>query len=149
MDQSLSERPGGRGGCIFCEIVSGKASSNIVFEDERHIAFLDAFPFSKGHTLVCPKQHGETVWDMSEGEIAELFKAASKVSRAVVAATGADGFRFVQNNGEAANQVVAHVHVHVIPVKMEDKGRMMERKTFSAGEMKEIALSIRSKITQD
>lgn len=130
--------------CIFCKIVSKKAPSNIVYEDDRYIAFLDAYPFSKGHTLVCPKEHGETIWDMPEADTAELFKVASRVSRAVVAAVGADGFRFVQNNGEAANQVVAHVHVHVIPVKMQDRGRLAERRAFSPEEMAEIGRIIRS-----
>lgn len=130
--------------CIFCRIVSRKAPSSIVYEDERHIAFLDAFPSSKGHTLVCPKEHGETIWDMKEADIGELFAVASRVSKAVVAAVDADGFRFVQNNGEAANQVVAHVHVHVIPVKMEDKGRFADRKRFGAEDMEAIASSIRA-----
>ena len=132
--------------CIFCRIVSRKEPSNIVYEDDKYIAFLDAFPFSKGHTLVCPKEHGETIWDMTEAEIGELFKVASRVSRAVVAAVGAEGFRFVQNNGEAANQVVAHVHVHVIPVKMEDRGRFGERRRLQAEEMGATAKAIRSEM---
>ncbi len=134
--------------CIFCLIASKKAPSNIVYEDEKYIGFLDLYPFSRGHTLVCPKEHGETIWDMKEQDIAELFKVAFKVSKAVVAAVGADGFRFVQNNGEAANQVVAHVHVHVIPVKMEDRGRFSERKRFAPDEMEETARSIRSEMAQ-
>ncbi len=132
--------------CIFCQIVSKKSPSNIVYEDSKYIGFLDLYPFSRGHTLVCPKEHGETIWDMQEQDIAELFQVASRVSKAVVAAVGADGFRFVQNNGEAANQVVAHVHVHVIPVKMEDRGRFSERKRFAPGEMEETARSIRSEL---
>ena len=135
--------------CIFCRIVTRKEPSNIVYEDDGYIAFLDAYPFSKGHTLVCPKKHGETIWDMGEAEIAELFQVASRVSRAVVAAVGAEGFRFVQNNGEAANQVVAHVHVHVIPVKMEDKGRFQDRKRFSAEEMSAAAKGIRSEMQSE
>jgi histidine triad (HIT) family protein len=129
--------------CIFCQIISRRAPSNIVYEDERYIAFLDAFPFSRGHTLVCPKKHGETIWDMEDADVSELFRVASKVSRAIVAATDADGFRFVQNNGEAANQVVAHVHVHVIPVKMKDRGRFTERKSFTAEEMRGAAEAVR------
>jgi histidine triad (HIT) family protein len=134
--------------CIFCQIVSKTAPSNIVYEDEKYVAFLDIFPFSRGHTLVCPKEHGETIWDMKETDVAGLFRVASKVSRAVVSAAGADGFRFVQNNGEAANQVVAHVHVHVIPVKMEDKGRFGDRKRLSKPEMDETARIIRAKMGQ-
>ena len=132
--------------CIFCRIVSRKAHANIVYEDDKYIAFLDTFPFSKGHTLVCPKEHGETIWDMKEADIAELFKVAFKVSKGVVSAVEADGFRFVQNNGEAANQVVAHVHVHVIPVKMEDRGRFVDRKRFTPEEMKPVADAIQSEI---
>jgi histidine triad (HIT) family protein len=134
--------------CIFCQIVSRKSPSSIVYEDDRHIAFLDIFPFSRGHTLVCPKMHGETIWDMKEDEIADLFQVASKVSRAVVAAVEADGFRFVQNNGEAANQVVAHVHVHVIPVMMQDKGRFMGRMGFTPEEMEETARLIRTELNR-
>jgi histidine triad (HIT) family protein len=141
---SFSAPTGGSDNCIFCSIVSRKSPSKIVYEDDKHIAFLDIYPFSRGHTLVCPKEHGETIWDMKEADIAELFQVASKVSKAVVAAVQADGFRFVQNNGEAANQVVAHVHVHVIPVKMEEKGRFVDRKRFSSEEMEETARSIRS-----
>ncbi|MDV3277922.1 MAG: HIT domain-containing protein [Nitrososphaerales archaeon] len=132
--------------CIFCKIVAGKASSYLVYEDDEYIAFLDIAPFAHGHTLVCPKKHGETIWDMNETDIGGLFRVASKVSKAVVGAVDADGFRLVQNNGEAANQVVAHVHVHVIPVKMEDKGRFAGRKSLSAGEMDSIAKAIRDEM---
>lgn len=132
--------------CVFCGIVAGKEPSNIVYEDDEYIAFLDAFPFSRGHTLVCPKKHGATIWDMEEVEIAGLFRVASRVSKAVVNAVGADGFRFVQNNGEAANQVVAHVHVHVIPVSMKDKGRFFERRQLPAEDMRSIAQEIRGQV---
>jgi histidine triad (HIT) family protein len=132
--------------CVFCKIVSGQVTSFIVYQDDNYIAFLDAFPFSRGHTLVCPKKHGETVWDMSEEEIGGLFTVASIVSKAVVAATEADGFRFVQNNGEAANQVVPHVHIHTIPVKLSDKGKWMDRTRLPNKEMEEIAEKIRAKM---
>jgi histidine triad (HIT) family protein len=136
------------GRCIFCKIARGELPSHKVYEDERYIAFLDINPFSRGHTLVCPKEHGETIWDMKEAEIGGLFLAASKVSRAVVEATAADGFRFVQNNGEAANQVVAHVHVHVIPVTMAHKGRTMDRIKLDEAEMKSTASEIRKALTR-
>jgi len=128
--------------CIFCKIVSGKLPSHKVYEDERHVAFLDINPFSPGHTLVCPKRHGETLWDMEEREIGEAFEIAAKISKSVMAATNADGFRVMQNNGEAANQAVAHLHIHIIPVKLEDKGRF-NRVKVSESEMGKIAESIR------
>ena len=120
----------------------------MIYQDGAYIAFLDAFPFSRGHTLVCPKKHGATVWDMGEDEIGGLFRLASKVSRAVVRAVGAEGFRFVQNNGEAADQVVAHVHVHVIPVSMKDRGRFVGRMKQSADEMEATASAIRRELDE-
>jgi histidine triad (HIT) family protein len=131
--------------CIFCKIIAGKLPSYRVYEDDRHVAFLDINPFSRGHTLVCPKRHGETLWDMDEHEIAEVFKVASKVSMAVVAATQADGFRIMQNNGEAANQAVAHLHIHVIPHKLEEKGKFARLK-INDSEMANTAELIRKEI---
>ena len=130
--------------CVFCKIAAKKLPSAIVFEDDRYIAFMDRSPFSLGHTLVCPKKHGETVWDMTEPEIGGLFALAAKVSRAVMKVTESDGFRFVQNNGEAANQMVAHVHVHVIPVKMSNKWQYMDRKTTALEELQATAKQISS-----
>ena len=137
---------GSQDDCVFCGIIRGKLPSFVVYQDKDYIAFLDAYPFSRGHTLVCPKRHGETVWDMNEEEIGGLFMVASMVSKAVVDATNADGFRFVQNNGEAANQVVPHVHIHTIPVKLSDKGKWMDRKNLSKEEMEVIAEKIRALI---
>jgi histidine triad (HIT) family protein len=129
--------------CTFCRIAKGELPAHKVFEDARYFAFLDIHPFSRGHTLVCPREHGETIWDMKETEIGGLFLAASRVSRAVVEATGADGFRFLQNNGEAANQAVTHVHVHVIPVAMEQKDRFLTRMKLDEREMEATAVAIR------
>jgi histidine triad (HIT) family protein len=129
--------------CVFCQIVSRKLPAAIVYENDNYIAFMDKAPFSEGHTLVCPKKHGETIWDMTEEDIGGLFALASRLSRAVMRATNSDGFRFVQNNGEAANQVVAHVHVHVIPVKLSNKGLWLDRKTFPLEELEVTAVRIR------
>ncbi len=75
------------GDCIFCKITAKVLPSAIVYEDEKYIAFLDRAPFNTGHTLVCPKKHGETVWDMSEQEIGELFALSARISIAIVRAT--------------------------------------------------------------
>ena len=133
--------------CVFCKIVAGKLPSYRVYEDKGHVAFLDINPFSPGHTLVCPKRHGETLWDMDEHEIADVFRVASKVSMGVVAAMKADGFRIMQNNGEAANQAVAHIHVHVIPNKLEDKGKF-NRLKLGEQEMAQVAESIKAEIAK-
>ncbi len=128
--------------CVFCKIATKKLPAAIVYDNNDYIAFMDRAPFSVGHTLVCPRKHGETVWDMTESEIGELFALAVRISKAVMKATESEGFRMVQNNGEAANQMVAHVHVHVIPVKMAHKGKFMDRKDLTMDELQKTAKEI-------
>jgi histidine triad (HIT) family protein len=129
--------------CVFCQIVARKLPAAIVYEDADYIAFMDSSPFNEGHTLVCPKKHGETVWDLSEPEIGGLFALAARLSKGVIMATNSDGFRFVQNNGEAANQAVAHVHVHIIPVKLSEKGQWMDRKPATPEQLQDMAQRIK------
>jgi histidine triad (HIT) family protein len=130
--------------CVFCQIIARKLPAALVYEDSDYIAFMDRSPFNEGHTLVCPKKHGETVWDMTEPEIGGLFALAARISKGVIKATNSDGFRFVQNNGEAANQVVAHVHIHIIPVKLEEKGQWMDRKPATFEQLQEMSVRIKN-----
>ncbi len=81
------------------------------------VAFLSNRPVNEGHTLVVPKKHYENIYEIPEEEAAYLFRIVKRVAHAVRDATGAEGIRIVQNNGEAAGQVVFHLHVHVIPMK--------------------------------
>ena len=67
--------------CVFCRIIARKLPAAIVYESENYIAFMDRAPFNEGHTLVCPKKHGETVWDMTEPEIGGLFALSSGSQR--------------------------------------------------------------------
>jgi histidine triad (HIT) family protein len=103
--------------CIFCQIIRKEASANIFYEDEQVIAFLSNRPVNEGHTLVVPKKHYENIYEISEEEVAYLFRIVKRVAHAVRDAMGAEGIRIVQNNGEAAGQVVFHLHVHIIPMK--------------------------------
>ena len=99
--------------CIFCKIVEGKIPSNKVYEDEKTIAFLDANPTSKGHTLVIPKKHVETIHDAPEMKY--MWNTIVKVSNAVKTAFNAPGMNINQNNGEIAGQEVMHMHFHITP----------------------------------
>jgi histidine triad (HIT) family protein len=91
--------------------------ASVVYEDEWIVAFLSNRPVNEGHTLVVPKKHYENIYDISEEEAAYLFKIVKRVAHAVRAAMCSEGIRIVQNNGEAAGQVVFHLHVHIIPMK--------------------------------
>ena len=106
--------------CIFCQITRKEAPASIVYEDEQVIAFLSKNPVNEGHTLVVPKKHWENIYEISEENAAYLFRIVKRVAHAVKDSTGAEGIRIVQNNGEAAGQVVFHLHVHVIPMALND-----------------------------
>ena len=102
--------------CIFCQIVRHEAQYSGVFEDEKTIAFLSNRPVTIGHTLVIPKKHYESIHQISDEEVANLYIVVKRVAEAVDKGIGPEGIRIVQNNGESAGQVIPHFHVHVIPM---------------------------------
>jgi histidine triad (HIT) family protein len=106
--------------CTFCQIIKKQSSASIVYEDEHVIAFLSNRPVNEGHTLVAPKRHYENIYEISEEEVAYLFKIAKRVAHAVKDAMVVEGIRIVQNNGRAAGQVIFHLHIHVIPMEPDD-----------------------------
>ncbi|MFC3418495.1 HIT family protein [Salinicoccus hispanicus] len=105
---------------IFEQIAAGEIPANIVYEDEVCIAFTDAFPLSKGHTLVVPRQPVENIYDLDEETGAHLMKVITKVANAIRSAFSPDGLNVVQNNGSYASQSVFHIHFHLIPRYKEE-----------------------------
>ena len=101
--------------CLFCGIIVGKIPCKKVYEDDHAFGFLDINPRNPGHTLVIPKKHFETILDMSEKDAGKLFESVRKVATQVKAGTQSQGISIGQSNGQAAGQVVRHVHFHVIP----------------------------------
>ncbi len=101
--------------CIFCEIVAGKKQAHFIYEDKTHIAILDKYPFQRGHALVMPRMHHEKIIDMGTKNVSMLFSKVPLIARGILDATQAEGFNIGQNNGRAANQIIPHVHVHIIP----------------------------------
>jgi histidine triad (HIT) family protein len=101
--------------CIFCSIVAGEIPSRTVYEDEEVLAFLDATPLARGHTLVIPKDHHQTLGDLPPDLAETLGGTLTKLAPAIETAVNADASTVAFNNGEAAGQEVPHVHGHVIP----------------------------------
>ena len=122
--------------CPFCNIALGKASASIVYKDENVLAFMDLNPVTVGHTLIVPRSHWETIYELPENLLADLVGVVKRVAVAVKKTVGADGIRIVQNNGESAGQVVMHLHFHVIPSFSEPKtetgryGRIMQNRNM-------------------
>jgi histidine triad (HIT) family protein len=100
-------------GCLFCKIVEGEIPCAKLYEDEKILSFLDIAPANKGHALVMPKEHYETLLDVPDD--IELMKVVKKVVRAMSSALGNEGFNILVNNKKVAGQLVPHLHVHIIP----------------------------------
>jgi histidine triad (HIT) family protein len=129
--------------CIFCKIIGGEIPSHKVYEDENTVAFLDVNPTSKGHTLVVPKKHVETIDQASEMDY--MWNTLVKVSQAVDEAFDPEGLNISQNNGEAAGQEVMHMHFHVTPRYTGDEIEVIyNREELENGE--EISEEINSNI---
>ena len=103
--------------CEFCKIIRAEAPASRVYEDEQVVAFLSNHPVNPGHTLIVPKKHYENIYEVPDEELSHIFKVSKKIASALKKAVNAEGIRIVQNNGEAAGQVIAHLHVHVIPMR--------------------------------
>ncbi|MDE1862638.1 MAG: HIT family protein [Thaumarchaeota archaeon] len=99
--------------CIFCKIVSGGIPSGMVYETARSIAFLDAFPLARGHTLVIPKEHHVKIQELTAEETSDLFGAVGVVAERMERL--APSSLVAVHNGRESGQEVPHVHVHVIP----------------------------------
>ncbi len=101
--------------CIFCSIIEGSLPSTKLYENDKVLAFLDIAPLNKGHALVIPKFHSETILDLPLDYARDALEAQQIVAKALMKALGANGFNCIQNNYAASGQVVGHVHWHVIP----------------------------------
>jgi len=105
--------------CIFCKIANKEIPSRIIIETKTSIAFLDAFPVTRGHALVIPKHHYEKIQDMTDLDNADLFNTAHKVISKVDRLTGAT--LLAVHNGKDSGQEIPHVHVHLIPRELSDQ----------------------------
>jgi len=100
---------------VFEMIIDREIPANILYEDDDVIAFLDAFPVAKGHTLVVPKVKVENIYVLSPESGAKVMAVISKVARALRATYEPEGLNVLQNNGAFASQSVFHIHFHLIP----------------------------------
>ena len=117
--------------CIFCAIVAGQRQAHLVYDDSHVLAFLDIHPSSRGHALVIPKQHAETLKDLPEGEVGPLFLGVKAVMRLLETALRPAGMNIGWNHGWAAGQRVDHLHVHLIPRYPGDGGGGIQSLTRS------------------
>jgi histidine triad (HIT) family protein len=133
--------------CPFCAIAAGEGA-HVVHQDDRTIAFLDHAPLIKGHVLVMPREHVETLDDMPADLIEPVFALVQRVSRAFPRVLGSDGSYTGINT--RVSQSVPHMHVHVVPRREGDglfrAGLVWVRKRYSEGEAAQLATRLREAI---
>jgi histidine triad (HIT) family protein len=134
------------GACAFCAVVAG-SEHHAVYRDDATVAFLDHAPVLKGHTLVVPTAHYETLDDLPDDALAPIFATVRRVSIALQQALGAEGSLMLSNT--RISQSVPHVHVHVLPRNKGDRlfspGRTLwMRQRYAAGEAEDIAAKLRA-----
>ena len=132
--------------CLFCDIVGGKIKAHFVYEDKTHVAIMDKYPIQKGHTLVIPRDHHERITDMNAEDVSSLFSKIPIIARAILDVTCADGFNLGQNNGKAANQIIPHVHVHIVPRYFSTGTAWTKRMILSDNDLENLALKIRKQV---
>lgn len=124
--------------CIFCGIARGEVSSNIIYEDDLNMVFLDIYPVSKGHLLVIPREHYESIHDTPDKLLARTWFLSSVLGRIYRVEFDAPGVNIVTNSGGSAGQVIFHFHVHVIPRWGRYGGFWSGRHRLTEDEAKEV-----------
>jgi histidine triad (HIT) family protein len=99
--------------CLFCRIIDGALPATIVLDEPFTLGFLDTRPVFKGHVLLVPKIHVDTLADLPAELLPVLMGAAQRVSGAMVPGLGAQGSFVAVNN--VVSQSVPHLHVHIVP----------------------------------
>lgn len=106
--------------CLFCRIVAGEAAAHIITEDDLTLALVDPRQPRRGHCLVIPKTHVETVFELDATTGGAVMATVVKVALAVRVAFQPEGLSLWQSNGAAAGQEVPHFHLHVLPRWVDD-----------------------------
>lgn len=102
--------------CPFCKLDAAR----IYLENDTAIALPDAFPVALGHTLVVPKLHVASLFELSDEEQAAIWRLVAAVRAKLVNDLNPDGFNIGINDGAAAGQTVMHAHIHIIPRRKGD-----------------------------
>jgi diadenosine tetraphosphate (Ap4A) HIT family hydrolase len=97
--------------CPFCSL----PTSRIIGQDEHGVWLRDGFPVSPGHSLVIPRRHVESFFQLSEYERIALLTLLDQAKAAAEAEFQPDGYNIGINDGAAAGQTVPHLHIHLIP----------------------------------
>lgn len=132
---------------IVCQIVREELPAAVVARTDQLIAFLDHRPVFKGHVLIAPVAHVDTLLDLPGDLMQPLLTMGQRVAAALGEALGAQGSFVAINN--VVSQSVPHLHLHVVPRTKGDglRGFFWPRTTYAAGEIEAYAALIRTTLT--
>lgn len=134
--------------CIFCSISDGKIESKKIYHDDSTVAVLDINPANPGHALVFPRRHVQLSTELTDNEVAQLFKVANKVATEVFKTVHAEGTNIFIANGHAAGQNAQHLLVHIIPRFNKDGIELgWKGKKISEKDLDDIKKKLEGKIT--
>src|SRR6185436_16853715 len=123
--------------CVFCQIVAHSLPATVVLDEADAVAFLDARPVFKGHVLVVPRLHVETMLDLSPETLGPFFAGVQRIAAAVTEGLGAGGTFVAVNN--RVSQSFPHLHAHVVPRTKGDglRGFFWPRVRYASDEERE------------
>ncbi len=132
--------------CLFCAIVAGQRKAHVVYENAHVMVFLDIHPASRGHLLVIPKTHAETLQSLPERDTGPLFQGVKTAMGLLEATLQPAGMNIGWNHGWAAGQRVDHLHIHLIPRYPGDGGGGIQSLThsFVTEELASVAAQIKA-----
>jgi histidine triad (HIT) family protein len=134
--------------CLFCQIVQGKSPSYRIYETKQILAFLDIYPQAKGHTLIVPKTHSVNLLDTKDDLVCAAMSVAKKLAKEYRQILQAEGFIVTIHNGEIANQIIPHFHIHLIPV-YENRSKDKAAASTQKKDLQAIAETITSQLDLD
>ena len=108
-----------------------------VLDEEKVLAFMDINPACHGHMLVVPKNHAENIFEISETDLSAVMDVVKRCAAAVREAVGAEGITVLELNGTASDQLVPHLHVHLMP-RWKDDGMSVSQWEMGKGDIKEL-----------
>jgi histidine triad (HIT) family protein len=130
--------------CLFCRIVEGGEPAYLIEEAAATVSFLDTRPVFKGHVLIVPRPHIETLTELPPELLQPFFAAAQRHAAAMTSGLGAHGSFVAMNN--TVSQSVPHLHVHVVPRRRKDglRGFFWPRTRYADGEAADFAARLRA-----
>ena len=139
----MSHFPQSDPSCLFCKISDGRIPSQRLYSDDVCTAFLDINPVNHGHVLIVPRHHHNDITELPSEIAAEVARVLPILAKAVVRATGADGFNVIINNGAVAGQTIFHGHWHIIPRFHDDSVNWpWPHSDYSGDQIHQIAFAI-------